>query len=147
MKPTILIAAFCLLTSCTTQEVPASEIEKNTEIVKGYFDGLRTGEVDRIPLAKGVVFEGPLLPESKVGETEVRQFLGAISRSFVSAKLELSEIVLEKSNSCLIFTVTFEADSLVIPVIDHLRIEDDSITYIRPYFDPRGYLDLANDSD
>ncbi|NRB62009.1 MAG: hypothetical protein HRU40_03080 [Saprospiraceae bacterium] len=142
-----LLFLLILTVSCNEHETVPVIDNSNTEIVELYFKGLKTNNVKSIPLTNDVVFEGPLLNESISGESQVRQFLGAIALSFKSAELKLGSIVSEKNNSCLIFDVSFPKDSLIIPVIDHIKFRNDSISYIRPYFDPRGYLEMNKEEN
>ena len=100
--------------------------------VDAYFDALRSKDIDRIPLAPGVVYRGPVGPELR-GAPAVRQFLRGLLPMIHDVRIlaHLSEGGHVASR--------FELETIngVIPAVEWFQVACDQIVEARPHYDPR----------
>jgi glyoxylase I family protein len=104
----------------------------NLEAVDAYFDGLRNKNVDAVPLAPTVRFEGPLGPPIE-GAEAVRQFLRGVFPIIKGVRVQ------QKLSDGEYVAARFELDTVygVIPAFDWFHIVDGAIVALRPFYDPR----------
>jgi glyoxylase I family protein len=100
--------------------------------VQAYFDGLRQKNVDQVPFAPGVVFQGPLGPELR-GADAVRQFLRGVLPIIQDVR------VLQHLSQGGHVGTRFELETIygVIPAFDWFHVVNDQILEARPFYDPR----------
>jgi catechol 2,3-dioxygenase-like lactoylglutathione lyase family enzyme len=100
--------------------------------VQAYFDGLRRKNVDQVPFAPGVVFQGPLGPELR-GADAVRQFLRGVLPIIQDIR------VLQHLSQGGHVGTRFELETIygVIPAFDWFHVVNDQIVEARPFYDPR----------
>jgi glyoxylase I family protein len=104
----------------------------NLSAVDAYFNGLRDRNVDAVPFASNVRFEGPLGPPLE-GAEAVRQFLKGVFPIIQDVRVQRTLSDGEYVG------VRFELDTVygIIPAFDWFHIVDGAIVEARPYYDPR----------
>ncbi len=104
----------------------------NLAAVTAYFDGLRDKNVDAVPFAQAVRFEGPLGPPIE-GADAVRQFLRGVFPIIKGVR------VLQMLSDGDYVAARFELNTVhgVIPAFDWFHIVEGLIAEARPYYDPR----------
>jgi hypothetical protein len=107
--------------------------------VELYFEGLKAGDVSRIPLAENVRFIGPTMPEGIQGEAEVRKLLANVAAGLKSSAA--ARILVDGEHSCAPFEFVFHDDNLPpLAGVDCFRVVEGSIVEIQPFYDPRPLL-------
>jgi hypothetical protein len=105
--------------------------------VELYFEGLETGDVSNIPLARDVRFLGPI--QSAQGEAEVREMLASVAAGF--KKMAAERILVDGEFSCAPFEFQVIDDNIPpITGVDCFRVVEGMIVEIQPFFDPRPLL-------
>jgi hypothetical protein len=100
--------------------------------VGAYLDGLGRRDVDAVPFAPTVRFEGPLGPPIE-GAEPVRQFLRSVFPIIKGVRVQ------QMLNDGEYVAARFELDTVhgPIPAFDWFHIVDGAIVEARPYYDPR----------
>ncbi|MBT8046837.1 MAG: nuclear transport factor 2 family protein [Xanthomonadales bacterium] len=99
-----------------------------------FFKGINENDASIIPLTPDVVISGPMMPERKSGEAEVRQYLSEIA-PFI-ASVTPKESLIEGGGAAVI--VTFEMlNGTVIEGAEFFRVRDGLICQDQVFFDTR----------
>jgi glyoxylase I family protein len=104
----------------------------NVEVVGAYFEGLRNKNVDAVPFAPNIRFEGPLGPPLE-GAQAVRQFLRGVFPILKGIRVQ------QTLSDGEYVAARFLLDTVygTIPAFDWFHIVDGAIVEARPYYDPR----------
>lgn len=104
----------------------------NVATVTAYFDALRDKNVDSVPFAPSIRFEGPLGPPI-TGAEDVRRFLRDVLP--IIKGVQVQHVISEGEH----VAVRFVLDTVhgPIPAFDWFHVVDGKITEARPYYDPR----------
>lgn len=105
------------------------------QAVLGYFDGLRSGDVDGIPFAPDVRFESPLSPPIS-GADAVRGFLRGVLPAILDVRVDA--VIADGER----VAARFELHTVhgTVPACDFFRVVNGAIVDARPYYDPRPLL-------
>ena len=104
--------------------------------VERYFEGLKTGEISRIPLDENVRFVSPTVPEGVQGIEGVRALLSDVAAGLKS--LAAPRIFVDEEHCCAPFEFEFNDDSLpLLAGVDCFRVVEGRIVEIQPFYDPR----------
>lgn len=111
----------------------APDVARQT--VLGYFEGLRSGQVDAVRFAPDVTFESPLSP-AICGADGVRAFLRGVLPAIVGVRVD--DVIVEGER----VGVRFELQTIhgPVPAFDFFRVVNGAIAEARPYYDPRPLL-------
>ena len=104
----------------------------NVEVVEAYFSGLRDKNVDGVPFAPAIRFEGPLGPPMERAE-DVREFLRGVFPIIKGVRVQ------QMLSEGEYVAARFVLDTVYgeIPAFDWFHIVDGAIVEARPYYDPR----------
>jgi hypothetical protein len=103
-------------------------------IVSHFIEVSETNDASRVPLARDVVYSGPMMPEPLRGEAAVRQHIAEIA-PFV-ARLQVKWMVIQDDSAATV--VEFEGlNGIRIEGAEFYRIRDGLISEIRVFFDTR----------
>jgi glyoxylase I family protein len=110
----------------------------NLAVVDAYFNGLRDKNVDAVPFAPTIRFEGPLGPPIE-GADAVRDFLRGVFPILKGIRVQ------QKLSDGEYVAARFVLDTVygVIPAFDWFHIVDGFIVEARPYYDPRPITSAA----
>lgn len=110
----------------------------SVQAVEAYFDGLRGGSVETIPLAPAVSFESPLTARLH-GADAVRDFLrGALP---LIRGVRVLDVV--SHGDMVGARIELETTFGTIPAFDWFRVADGLIVEVRAYFDPAPVVSSA----
>jgi len=106
--------------------------DPNRAAVQAYFDGLKSKNVDNVPLSPKVRFEGPLGPPLE-GDDAVRTFLTGVFPIIDDVRVQHTIADGEHIG------VRFELETVygTIPAFDWFHVVDGAIAEVRPFYDPR----------
>lgn len=111
-----------------------SERSEIQQAIALYFEGLHKNDASIIPLADDVVMRGPMMPEQKSGEAEVRQYINEIA-PFI-AGVTTGDILIDSDGAAVIFT--FELlNGTTIEGAQFFRVKDGLIRQDLVFFDTR----------
>lgn len=101
-----------------------------------YFEGLRGGDVEQIPLAADVRFESPLTPALS-GAARVREFLRGVLPAVRG--VDVQQVIVDGEH----VAVRFDLDTVNgrVPGFDFFRVVNGEIVEARPFFDPRPFTE------
>jgi glyoxylase I family protein len=108
------------------------------QAAQAYMDGLDRKNVDQVPFAEDVVFQGPLGP-TLTGAGAVRDFLRSVFPLLTGVR------VLQHVSHGDYVGTRFELGTVhgVIPAFDWLHVVHGEIVEARPFYDPRPITDAA----
>ena len=110
----------------------------NLAVVSAYFDGLHAKNVDEVPFAPAVRFEGPLGPPV-AGANAVREFLRGVLPAITGVRVQ------QMLSDGEYVAVRFELGTIYGPIqaFDWFHVVDGAIVEARPYYDPRPITDAT----
>lgn len=104
------------------------------KLIEGYMKALSYGDYSSVKFSPDVSFLGPLMDSPIEGKSDVIEFLKGVSEDVEDVRIQ--EFIIEGSNACVIIQFeTIKGD--VLPILDYIEINEEGISYIQPFFDPR----------
>jgi hypothetical protein len=105
--------------------------EEISQTVELYIECVNKEEIDRIPLADDVQFQGSMLPETLQGADEVRTHLSHIAPFF---NMELKHLTIEGESAAAMVEIE-TLNGLKILGASFLKIPEGKVYYRRSFFD------------
>jgi len=109
--------------------------ENVSQAVESYFEGLRTRNLDGVPLAPDVEFEAPLTPAPIRGAEAVTQFLSTFLLPQIE-DIQVHQHIVEGEHACTLWTLKLNGVS-PLAICDYFHVVDGKLRKIRPFYDPR----------
>jgi hypothetical protein len=108
------------------------------KLVDNYMEALRSGDYTSVQFSPNVSFQGPFMDSPIEGKPKVIETLVGISESVKD--VQVLQHIIDGSNACVL--IQFETvTGVVVPILDYIQIDEDGISYIRPFFDPRPLIE------
>jgi hypothetical protein len=108
--------------------------EETRELIKRYFEGLKSGDFSEDEFAPGVRLQTPFMESPATGEEAVLEALKGISGTVDDIKL--LRLVIDGDFACAMIEFV-NKDGVRVDMCDSYRIQEGKFIEIRPYFDPR----------
>lgn len=108
------------------------------ELVDDYINALRVGDYSSVRFSPNVRFLGPLMDSPIEGKPNVVEFLVRVSEGVKDVRVR--QHIIDGSTACILIQYeTVRGD--VLPILDYMQIDEDGISYIQPFFDPRPLIE------
>ena len=108
---------------------------RNVEAAESYINGLKRKDLSNVPLAPGVIFEGPLSPDKLHGVKSVIEFLSGVFP--IIKDVRIKQHIADGEHVCVLWELETSTPAAIIPICEYFRVSDGLITEVRPYYDPR----------
>ena len=103
-----------------------------------YMAALISGDFSGVTFSSKVRFMGPLMDSPVEGIAEVVELLVDVSKGVEDIRIQ--KRVIEDTTACVL--VEFQTTKgEVLPILDYIEIDEEGISYIRPFFDPRPLIE------
>ena len=121
------------MTPCEVKHVMAS----NSAAVAALLDAVKAKDLSAAPLAENISYQSPLTGDPIRGRANVIRFLGAYLKVLLEARID-REISQDDYTA-----VMWHAETSFGPLslVYICRVENDLITELQAYYDPRGFLE------
>ena len=107
-------------------------------IIDDYIKALRSGDYSSVQFSSNVRFIGPLMETPIEGKPKVVEFLVSVSEGVKDVIVQ--QHIIDGSTACVLIQYeTIGGD--VLPILDYIQIDEDGISYIQPFFDPRPLIE------
>lgn len=114
--------------------------ESIRQLIENYIESINTEDVDSIPLAADVEFQGSMMPEPLVGETAVREHLRQVAPFF---NMQLKQLIVEDSRAAAWVSIRGVTGQQVQGAA-FFQVRDGVITHDRAFFDTHGLFTGQN---
>jgi hypothetical protein len=137
LAPLIAAWAGLAMSSCSKTADQSAQRHRDSiaALLDAYVNGYRTGDYGKVRFAADVTFEGPLTNRKISGKPALQKFLSNVRAKDVRVKRQ----IIDGEVACVL--ADFETtEGIVVPFCEFFRIKDGEIAEIRPYFDPRPFM-------
>ncbi|GEM_PF-6547974 len=104
------------------------------DTVDDYMNALISGDFSLVKFSRNLRFMGPLIDHPVEGTSKVVELLIDVSKNVKDIRIQ--KYIIEDSTACVL--IEFETTGgKVLPILDYIEIDEEGISYIHPFFDPR----------
>jgi len=114
--------------------------KKQVNILDQYFEGIFNNEINSIPLADSVTFQGPLVTGILSGKDDVTDFLTDVAASFSNAQYHTVRDIIDGEHVFSLVQIRLSGGQIL--DMGHVfEIRDGQINAVQILFDPRIMLE------
>jgi len=112
--------------------------EEIKKLIEDYMTALRSGDYSSVRFSQSVTFLGPLMDSPIEGKSHVIDFLVDVSEGVKDVKVQ--KHIIDGSTACVLITYE-KINGDVLPILDYFQFDEEGISYIQPFFDPRPLIE------